>query len=686
MLKYLKQFYKKHKHINRVISFLNNKLLVILVFVLCFLTAFWFITYGNKGLFTEERGFGSYYDYLGKSILSGRLDVPEKAIGQESFVINGKFFGYFGIGPALLRIPLNYIFPSFFGHWSKIIDLIGYFITLFIAYKFYLDLVDKKNQNTKTDSLFILLFGLGTSLLFLTSFSSVYHEALIVGVLFSLLSYFYLLRFILKFKKNSNLYLSLFFAFLTCHTRLSLGIGNFVSILILVSLLFLNILFNIKLPLLKDSHRKKIVPMILTLFGLICIFFSLLFVNYLKFNNVLSFFPYEKHIQLINNKQRLDKYLKYNRYFVGNIDNIRHNFLCYFGIGGTHVQYTFPWFSFEGKRSNIKASDSIDIIEPTSSLIYSNPFLFLCIIIGVYVLYEKRNFHMFILVSGCLVTFFITISAISVSQRYFHDFFPLFLFLGILGFNYFNAIFKNKRRLFILLIALTVTYSAFINFGITLIYQRELSWLSNDSSRQDYQLFKQKINNLKFIINDGFLTKTITSDDLVVPQSPILGQIWEFGNSIFWYNGRRWLPIIADKNIRYRHYRLKVNFKFEKMKENIYEPLISESIENKGNFTAVKKNGGKLVFLQDKGWTGIYLISKPIEFPKNESILDILYDKYSNLLTIKINDQKIIEDNFIFEEMNLDSLLIGENKHSLAFENIFSGIIFEKYLNGHKIN
>src|SRR5947208_1537184 len=101
-------------------------------FALCLLVLGWFVTWGDWRLFDAER-FGGYYDAQARSILQGRLDVPPAAIGFEAFVRDGKSYGYFGIAPALLRMPLLLLFPHMDGHWSRLMMLIGAWLSMLYA-------------------------------------------------------------------------------------------------------------------------------------------------------------------------------------------------------------------------------------------------------------------------------------------------------------------------------------------------------------------------------------------------------------------------------------------------------------------------------------------------------------------------------------------------------------------------
>ncbi len=469
---------------------------IVIMFILCTITAYWFVTYGNRGLFTKEIGFGCFYDRQGLSLLSGRLNVPADDIGFEAYIVDGKYFGYFGITPSLLRIPLNFLFTDIFCKWSKLMNLSGYIMMLFISFQFYKIFFNKFYRDRMTDSIFIILFGLGTSLIFLTSNSYVYHESIMLGGAFSLISYYFLYRF-LESKSFLFLYLSIFFALVTSHTRISFGIGNLIALLIVGLISILTIFSKTKPEVFKAMKRENLVRLvIITFVGISSISFSLLYVNYLKFGNPLTFLPIEKHFEFINNKARLDRWLKYNKYFVGNPANVVHNFLYYFGPLGTRLRNDFPYFTFE-RGFGIPQLISIDGIEWTSSLWYSNPLLYLSFFIGFYVLFKGMVFRNVVLILGGLSTFFLTIGSGGTTQRYFHDFYPLILFLGIIGFNFIVRRYRKRKLMLRFILIMMILYSSYFNFGITLMFQREKSWATEAAVRKSFAEFKERLPKLR---------------------------------------------------------------------------------------------------------------------------------------------------------------------------------------------
>lgn len=163
-------------------------------FVLSLAVGAWFVSFGDGSFLTEKPlRFSSFYDAQGDSMLQGELSVPCSAIGAEAFVVEDRCYGYFGITPSLLRIPLNLCWPRYRGRWAplSVLAASGFFLAL--AYV----LTRKVRRHLFPDcpddlrfqfvfALFLLALGLGSTNIFLLSRPVVYHEASIWSVSFAL--------------------------------------------------------------------------------------------------------------------------------------------------------------------------------------------------------------------------------------------------------------------------------------------------------------------------------------------------------------------------------------------------------------------------------------------------------------------------------------------------------------------
>src|SRR5438309_1739798 len=149
----------------------------------------WFVTWGDWKLFEPEQ-FCGFYDAQTLSMIDGRLDVPPAAIGCEAFVFQGKTYGYFGIAPALLRLPLVIASDGMDGLWSRLMMMAAATINLICAYQILRTVRGQQRVTARTKllhSLFIICAGIGSTNVFLVARSFTYHEAIMWAGTFALL-------------------------------------------------------------------------------------------------------------------------------------------------------------------------------------------------------------------------------------------------------------------------------------------------------------------------------------------------------------------------------------------------------------------------------------------------------------------------------------------------------------------
>src|SRR5437763_10164191 len=82
--------------------------------------ALWlFSTTAGDQVFVSDM-LGEAYDSQAEHFLRGDVNVDGEAIRHEAMIVHGKARMYFGPLPALLRIPLNFVYPAGRGRWSRI--------------------------------------------------------------------------------------------------------------------------------------------------------------------------------------------------------------------------------------------------------------------------------------------------------------------------------------------------------------------------------------------------------------------------------------------------------------------------------------------------------------------------------------------------------------------------------------
>lgn len=153
-----------------------------------------FVTTGGRQIFVKEV-LGGAYDSQAEHFLCGNVDVDVEAIGHEAMIVNGEVRMYFGPFPALLRIPLNFVYPAGHGKWSRISGFCAGVIALFA----FAGLVRTALRSSPLSSrarnwlgnACVLGFAFGSPLLLLLGNLSIYDEAVIWGLALSLGAIFF---------------------------------------------------------------------------------------------------------------------------------------------------------------------------------------------------------------------------------------------------------------------------------------------------------------------------------------------------------------------------------------------------------------------------------------------------------------------------------------------------------------
>src|ERR1043166_8097787 len=152
---------------------------------------------GGRQIFVSEV-LSKAYDSQAEHFLRGDVGVDDDAIRHEAMVVNGRSYMYFGPFPAFLRIPLNYIYPDGRGYWSRISG----FCAGMIALAAFAGLVRMALRASQLSSCWqnwlgngsLVGFALGSPLLLLLGNLSIYDEAIIWGLAWSVAALFFALR------------------------------------------------------------------------------------------------------------------------------------------------------------------------------------------------------------------------------------------------------------------------------------------------------------------------------------------------------------------------------------------------------------------------------------------------------------------------------------------------------------
>lgn len=143
---------------------------------------------------------GGMFDSQARAFADGHLDIRDDSLGFEAFVIGSEKHSYFGVLPSLVRVPLNWLFPSMDGRWTRLSLLIGS-AALFAVIGVLVVHGMSKISTSRLGGWPRALTAAGSRVLvatagpwFLASRAWAYHEAMIWGLVFSLAAFALLLR------------------------------------------------------------------------------------------------------------------------------------------------------------------------------------------------------------------------------------------------------------------------------------------------------------------------------------------------------------------------------------------------------------------------------------------------------------------------------------------------------------
>lgn len=400
-------------------------------FFVTMLVCTWFVTWGNWDLFGKEE-FCGFYDAQARSILAGRLDVPASAIGSESFSFAGKNYGYFGIAPSLLRIPLVATFGNMDGQWSHLMMLIASAINLICAYQIlqFTAGTPKSAGHRLLSSIFILCAGIGSTNIFLLARSFTFHEAIMwsatFGLLFALTTFKYLAK-----PGLLSLCAAGFFAFMSLHSRATVGAGTLFGLAALSAVLICR---ASKKTSVQDSFfglgdvSKPWIHALVSIGLTTFIAISYLAVNYAKFHT-FDGVPLKYYDFYVRNPIYL--HMTGGRQI--HLENIPTTLVSYFGFHPLWLNPMFPWI-FPSREATFIGDPVIMVVEGFSTFPVSMPALFLLalfgcqpVICGTNETMRRLRLPLFAVFAGGTVIF----ATVAITERYLHDFYPaLIIFAG----------------------------------------------------------------------------------------------------------------------------------------------------------------------------------------------------------------------------------------------------------------
>ena len=456
----------------------------------------------------QAEAFGQFYDHQAASLLAGRLDVPETALSSESFRFAGKYYGYFGPTPALLRLPFALTGVGF-GQLSRSYMVAYYVACLAAVYALLVHaarLLSRRATWPARSEVALLVgsAGLGSTLFFVSSRAYIYHEAILCGAAFALWSAWSVLRWLAAPAEHRWWILALAGGILAVHARPPAGLFALTFLGCAAAALIVRRWLALPRsgrrtaeagevdpggPVASSRLRALRTPFIV---GLLAVLGVLSFngLSYLKFKSFEGA-PLRHHVQY--HADRLANIGGSNFH----LTNIPYGFASYCWRPNFVLRPTFPYFYIQGHDPGEYPGSRIDLAENTLALPYAMPpLVFLASVAGWCAIgrWPASRLALGTLAAGTLPMAAALCSAIAISQRYTADFVPFLVTAAAFGLTGIAILPKTARRFLHATTAVLAVAAMLITLAITLHYQGEGVWGVPDETRGLYQSLRQQFD------------------------------------------------------------------------------------------------------------------------------------------------------------------------------------------------
>ncbi len=425
----------------------------------------------------------TYYPALARSILQGRLDVPEEAIAHEAFIHEGKFYGYFGPVPALMRIPLILAFPGLAGSWTPLFVILSAVGSLLVANLILFEIwgfcggTRRREQVMRDHALYNLAAIFSLSFPHAVRHASLFHEAASVGVFFCLCSALNILRYWTRGRKARSLMWAGGLALLAAGTRGSVGLPILLFVYLMTAILVFRGGGTGLGRHLSVNPRLAAVVCVLSV-GMA----ALAYRNHVSVGNLTGAPNLDRYVQTPIGSER---YQRTNGSF-SSIRNVPTNLYAYLRLDGVRWTKDFPYMRYlQPEEVVVFRNSRMDFWSWYASASSAFPFWILLALLSLASVWRmwKRQSRSpeHIGVYGALGSTLLCCGPIllsaSICFRYLHDWAPFLLIAGAVALVDYRDIFDKLARTRIRLkpvVAHAVFYSV---FAYSCYAASLLSWL-----------------------------------------------------------------------------------------------------------------------------------------------------------------------------------------------------------------
>ena len=399
-----------------------------------------FATTGGRQVFVKEV-LGGAYDSQAEHFLRGDVDVDVEAIGSEAMIVNDHVRMYFGPFPALLRIPLNFLYPTGHGKWSRISGFCAGTIALFaftgLARMALRSSPLSSRARNWVGNASVVGFAFGSPLLFLLGNLSIYDEAIIWGFALSVAALFFALR---AQEANGG-----------ALTRSLLGF-SLCSVGALLSRVTFGVPFILMAPLLgmRIERRNRIANFTALLLPLVTGLVFQLLLNFAKFGSFTGA-TYDFYIDSVHREFA-------QKHGILNLNRVPYSFADYFSLALPPFHLQPPFFRVDRHWLPNSAPFSLPFSETFLSIPWCSSWLVSGAIIGAAFLVRSSRTNCFQrwVAAALFAQFICILSYFALAQRYAADLYPFLIFCFVVFLGAGGMILMRMRSVVIGLVAISI--------------------------------------------------------------------------------------------------------------------------------------------------------------------------------------------------------------------------------------
>jgi hypothetical protein len=406
---------------------------------------FWmFVTTGGREIFVKEV-LGGAYDSQAEHFLRGDVNVDVEAIGHEAMIVNGKVRMYFGPFPAVLRIPLNFVYPAGHGKWSRISG----FCAGVIALLAFAGLVRMALQSSPISSrarnwlgnACLIGFAFGSPLLLLLGNLSIYDEAIIWGLALSLGAIFFAFR---SRQAEGGALTRALLGFSLCAGGALLSRVTFGAPFILIAPL-------LAVGLARGNRATNLTALVLPLGAALAFY---IWLSYARFGS-LTGVNYDYYINTVHSEFA-------HKFGVFSPRRVPYSFADYFSLRFPSLEREPSFLAADRHSYNYPTLYSNDFSEVYLPLPWCSGWLVFGAIMGITCLVRRHGADTFErgAAAALFVQFLCILSFFALAQRYATDLYPFLIFCFIIFLRSGSMALFRSRHVIIGLIGLSIVVNS----------------------------------------------------------------------------------------------------------------------------------------------------------------------------------------------------------------------------------